>query len=155
MGDTGSQFLGVFLGAVGILFFWNGESGTSLVYGMEKTKHIIIVILAFIIPIIDTSAVTINRISRGQSPFIGGRDHTTHSLSYLGFSDRQVAILYAGISCISFLLIFLIIKLDVNWNYFHLLFFICYFLIIFIALFLCTRIHKIETRPAAALKQEE
>ena len=90
MGDTGSQFLGALLAALGIYFFWNG-------YKFEDTSFFpkaITPILAFLPSIIDTTTVTINRIARGQSPFVGGRDHTTHHLSYLGLKDRYIAIFF-------------------------------------------------------------
>ena len=35
--------------------------------------------------------VTIKRLSKWDSPFVGGKDHTTHHLAYLGFSEKQVA----------------------------------------------------------------
>lgn len=148
MGDTGSQFLGVFLAAIGIMFFWNKDVyPTPLSIGVEaKTKHIMIVILAFIIPLTDTTIVTINRILRGQSPFVGGRDHTTHSLSFLGFSDSQVALIFGGVSFISFIFILLINNFIENWNYYYLILFASYFLIVFFILFRCTRIEKVKEK---------
>lgn len=90
MGDSGSQFLGVFLAAVGIYFFWNGfDNSESSVLAKSLTA-----ILAFLPSLIDTTTVTINRIAKGQSPFVGGRDHTTHHLSYLGLKDRHIAIFF-------------------------------------------------------------
>lgn len=90
MGDTGSQFLGVLLAAVGIYFFWNGhEVANATILSKSLTA-----VLAFLPSIVDTTTVTINRISRGQSPFVGGRDHTTHHLSYLGLKDRHIAIFF-------------------------------------------------------------
>jgi UDP-GlcNAc:undecaprenyl-phosphate GlcNAc-1-phosphate transferase len=87
MGDTGSQFLGVFLSGVSIILMWNHRQS-----GIEgfQFKQFIIPILSFAIPIIDTATVFIHRIRQGHSPFIGGRDHTTHHLAYHGFKDRQV-----------------------------------------------------------------
>ena len=38
---------------------------------------------------------------RGQSPFVGGTDHTTHHLSYRGLSDRQVVCLLGAINIVS------------------------------------------------------
>ncbi len=96
MGDTGSQFLGALLAALGIYFFWNG-------YKFEDSAFIpkaITPILAFLPSIIDTTTVTINRIARGQSPFVGGRDHTTHHLSYLGLKDRHIAIFFLSLTFI-------------------------------------------------------
>ncbi len=94
MGDTGSQFLGALLAAIGIYFFWNG-------YKFSDSSFIpkaITPILAFLPSIIDTTCVTINRLSRGQSPFVGGRDHTTHHLSYLGLKDRHIAIFFLSLT---------------------------------------------------------
>jgi UDP-GlcNAc:undecaprenyl-phosphate GlcNAc-1-phosphate transferase len=34
----------------------------------------------FIVPLIDTITVTIRRLMRKQSPFVGGKDHITHHL---------------------------------------------------------------------------
>ncbi len=150
MGDTGSQFLGVFLAAMGIIFFWNGTlSGETLNEPGPVTEHIIIVVLSFIVPIIDTTTVTINRILKKKSPFIGGRDHTTHSLSYLGFSDGQVALLFAGISFISLVFIILINNFIGNWKIWHFLFFSLYFLIVFSGLFICSRMRKVMEKTKA------
>jgi UDP-GlcNAc:undecaprenyl-phosphate GlcNAc-1-phosphate transferase len=41
------------------------------------------------LPILDTSLVTITRLMRGQSPAQGGRDHTSHRLIAFGLSERQ------------------------------------------------------------------
>jgi len=100
MGDTGSQMLGALLSGVGILFFWSDTS--VVVHDMWWTK-LALVFTAFVIPIGDSLTVSINRIRRGQSPMVGGRDHTTHHLSYAGLTDRQVALVMILISAISIL----------------------------------------------------
>jgi UDP-GlcNAc:undecaprenyl-phosphate GlcNAc-1-phosphate transferase len=51
----------------------------------------------FILPITDTITVSINRIKRGQSPFVGGKDHTTHHLFFKGITEKRIAILFCGI----------------------------------------------------------
>lgn len=95
MGDTGSQFLGVILAYIGIHFCWNAES----VAGIGGNGFAISALLAvFALPIIDTTVVTINRLRRGQSPFVGGKDHTTHHLSYHGYTDQKVAIIFTILS---------------------------------------------------------
>jgi UDP-GlcNAc:undecaprenyl-phosphate GlcNAc-1-phosphate transferase len=50
--------------------------------------------IAFTIPIIDTATVSLHRMMRRQSPFVGGRDHTTHHLAYHGFKDKHVLIIF-------------------------------------------------------------
>lgn len=87
MGDNGSQFLGAFMAIIAIKVFWNAPASTD-----RSILHpFLLTFLAFIVPISDTITVTINRLMKGQSPFVGGRDHTTHHLSYFGLSDRSVA----------------------------------------------------------------
>jgi len=88
MGDTGSQFLGLMLAYIGIKYCFNAEvlsGGTHPILGFGA------LITVFLLPIADTTTVTINRLRKGQSPFVGGRDHTTHNLSYFGLSDGKVA----------------------------------------------------------------
>src|SRR5690606_3612562 len=98
MGDTGSQFLGIFLAATSIIYLWNFKP----INGIENTfQQILMVALAFIIPLVDTITVSINRPLRGQSPFVGGKDHTTHHLSYLGISDSGVAYIVGFIGMFS------------------------------------------------------
>jgi len=110
MGDTGSMFLGVFIGGLSIPILWNGNT-IALNEGLfNQNPHwaFLLVYLFFFIPITDTATVTINRILQGKSPFVGGRDHTTHHLVYNGFSERQTAIIFALItvfSCIAGILV--------------------------------------------------
>jgi UDP-GlcNAc:undecaprenyl-phosphate/decaprenyl-phosphate GlcNAc-1-phosphate transferase len=103
MGDTGSMFLGVFIGGLSIPIVWNGNA-VALNQGLfNQNPHwaFLLIYLFFFIPITDTTTVTINRILSGKSPFVGGRDHTTHHFVYSGFSERQTAIVFALISVVS------------------------------------------------------
>ncbi|MBA3704844.1 MAG: undecaprenyl/decaprenyl-phosphate alpha-N-acetylglucosaminyl 1-phosphate transferase [Bacteroidetes bacterium] len=136
MGDTGSQFLGLFLAAMGILYFWN----TPDVHGkLIRSKQFFVTILTFAIPIIDTTAVVINRILNGKSPFIGGKDHTTHSLFYMGITEKRIAILYVCICIGSMFLNYLIIERIENWGNLHIILFSIYFLLLFWFLYAPTR----------------
>jgi UDP-GlcNAc:undecaprenyl-phosphate GlcNAc-1-phosphate transferase len=97
MGDTGSQFLGVVLAVVGIHFFWNGYEFNDADNSWAK---FLTPLLVFLPSLVDTTTVTINRLSKGTSPFVGGRDHTTHHLSFLGLKDRLVAIFFLSLTFI-------------------------------------------------------
>jgi len=132
MGDTGSQFLGIFLAIVGIVNFWNSENIMHVEDGV--LKQIVTTLVIFALPIIDTTTVFIKRMSKGKSPFIGGRDHTTHHLSYLGLSDRSVALVFVVISTISVILS-VVATLVLNWTIYYSLIYIAYFIILFIVLF--------------------
>jgi len=62
MGDTGSMFIGVFLAFYGILAFWNYETtGGEHIF----SQQLAMVLLAFLVPIWDTSFVTVARLRRG------------------------------------------------------------------------------------------
>jgi UDP-GlcNAc:undecaprenyl-phosphate GlcNAc-1-phosphate transferase len=95
MGDTGSQFLGMLLAFVGIKYFWN-QPGMNGELVLER--QFLAPVLAFLMPILDTTFVSVARLSRGQSPFVGGRDHTTHHLSYLGIPDKFVPLITGAVS---------------------------------------------------------
>ncbi len=111
MGDTGSQFLGIFLAFCGIESCWNVPvvSGQNNLPVMHPLHNLIIVSLVFVMPITDTIIVVINRILKGSSPFIGGRDHTTHYLFYNGVTEKKIAILFLFINTLGGLLAFLLI----------------------------------------------
>lgn len=99
MGDSGSQFLGAFLSGIGMLYLWNiyQTPSTQLI----RWSQFALPLVVFILPIIDTLTVSIRRISRGQSPFVGGRDHTTHNLAVWGLTDKQVGFTFAFVGLIS------------------------------------------------------
>lgn len=143
MGDTGSQFLGVLLAILGIQYFWNHPDSDGQYI---RSKQIITAAIAFIIPITDTATVVINRLLKKKSPFIGGKDHTTHHLSYTGFSDSQVAMIYAGISIVSLVLIVVIHKSTAVWNWKYMAAFIAYMIIVSGSLYATTRFSKPKSK---------
>lgn len=114
MGDTGSQFLGVFLAACGIEYFWGYKDDTG---ELIQLKQFVIPMLMFIIPLIDTMTVTIRRLMRKQSPFVGGKDHITHMLFYFGFRERMVALILIFISLLSIPICVLILGNVIQWTW--------------------------------------
>jgi UDP-GlcNAc:undecaprenyl-phosphate GlcNAc-1-phosphate transferase len=139
MGDTGSQFLGIVLAIFGIEYFWNHPDMNN---EYIRSKQLVCVAIGFLIPIVDTTTVVINRILKRKSPFIGGKDHTTHHLSYLGLSDSQVAMTYAGISMVSTVMIVVIQKSLTVWNWKYMTGFISYAVIVAAILYGITRYSK-------------
>jgi UDP-GlcNAc:undecaprenyl-phosphate GlcNAc-1-phosphate transferase len=136
MGDTGSQLLGVFLAAAGI----HSCLGAKLDVSMgDSWIRLVCICLLFCIPIIDTSTVIINRILRGKSPFIGGKDHTTHSLFYRGLTERRIAILFTGLSVVGGLGAYYLLHTHSQGYVLSTLFF-SYFILLFITLFILNRI---------------
>lgn len=127
MGDSGSQFLGIILSALAILCLWPIRDDA----GGFQIKQFVFPLIAFMIPIIDTTTVTIRRISNGKTPFEGGRDHTTHQIALYSKSDRFVAYLMIGISLINIVLFYNLLSLTNQWKFSNTVFVIAYFLLLF------------------------
>lgn len=88
MGDSGSLFLGSFLGGTALL------AEPQLHAGVVPVAAIPLLIL--LIPIFDTAFVTVTRRMAGRSPLVGGRDHLSHRLVAIGISERRAVVaLYA------------------------------------------------------------
>ncbi|HXB39333.1 MAG TPA: MraY family glycosyltransferase [Bacteroidia bacterium] len=110
MGDTGSQFLGIFLAFCSIDSCWNLPVIEVTNFPvMHPFYNIVIVGLVFIMPLTDTLIVVINRLLKGNSPFIGGRDHTTHFMFFNGLTEKRIAIIFLLINGIGGFLAFLLI----------------------------------------------
>jgi UDP-GlcNAc:undecaprenyl-phosphate GlcNAc-1-phosphate transferase len=142
MGDTGSQFLGVLLSLISILYLWNyrlpavGQTHDLLMI----SRNIVLVALAFTMTLADTTVVVINRLIKGKSPFVGGKDHTTHHLALLGLSDRQVAMVFIFFSMISISLVLIIAHIGNAWSWLYTLAFGSYFLAIVAVFFTMTHL---------------
>lgn len=136
MGDTGSQFLGVFLAAIGIRYLWNAEPPSG---DLISARNLLLPLIVFLMPIIDTTTVVINRLSKGQSPFIGGKDHTTHALAYLGLSDQQVALVFWCMTLLSLLFVVIIEKFLLSWTHVYTLLFSIYVVVMFSLFFYAAR----------------
>lgn len=141
MGDTGSQFLGVFLAAMGVIYFWNDPYSPEV---PATGKLLATTLMTFILPILDTTVVVINRLSKGKSPFIGGKDHTTHSLAYLGLSDRQVAWVFISLSLCSLSLNVMIHQYLTPWTHIYSFLFAGYFILLLVFFFYTTRNKKLK-----------
>lgn len=97
MGDTGSQFIALFISFFGIKALWNLPASFEL----PSWTAVLIILAAFTPAVADTLTVVINRSKRGVSVMLGGKDHTTHHLVYRGFSDLKVWIIFLVISMLS------------------------------------------------------
>jgi UDP-GlcNAc:undecaprenyl-phosphate/decaprenyl-phosphate GlcNAc-1-phosphate transferase len=85
MGDSGSLFLGFLLASVGIKLRF--PANVPFVTWM-------IPILVLGIPIFDTVLVTVSRLRRRLNPLTTpGIDHTSHRLTYAGFTRREAVFL--------------------------------------------------------------
>lgn len=138
MGDAGSQFIGMFVAFFTIKYLWN--------LGSETQNHswvsLVITLTALTPAAADTLTVVINRLRRGQSPMVGGKDHTTHHLVYAGFNDRQVWYIFTLIGLFSFVLAVSIVYLVMHQQISPILFFLLFFTIVFGLLYRNTIVYK-------------
>jgi UDP-GlcNAc:undecaprenyl-phosphate/decaprenyl-phosphate GlcNAc-1-phosphate transferase len=89
MGDSGSLFLGAALAGLGAAY--------PLVNGTGGPVAVLIPALVLLVPIVDTTLVSVTRTLHNRRISVGGRDHSTHRLVAMGFSERGAAVfLHAG-----------------------------------------------------------
>ncbi len=137
MGDTGSQVIGLLLAITGIVYFWNGDGSSA--EKISVTRQLAIVITAFILPLADTTIVVINRLLKRRSPFVGGRDHTTHNLYFRGITERRIALLFGTIGVVSLLITYYIQNHLSTWGMKEFILFLLYPVAIFLSLFGVTK----------------
>ncbi len=88
MGDAGSLLLGFLLAVLAIKLRFPH---------VEQERAWVVPLLVLIVPIVDTTLVTLSRLRRGVSIASGGRDHVSHRLLTLGLSVPQaVGLVYAA-----------------------------------------------------------
>jgi UDP-GlcNAc:undecaprenyl-phosphate GlcNAc-1-phosphate transferase len=84
MGDTGSLFLGFMLASLGIKLRFPGNIDSI-------TWMVPVIVLG--VPIFDMALVVFSRIRRGLHPVTPGKDHTSHRLVRMGFTQREAVML--------------------------------------------------------------
>jgi UDP-GlcNAc:undecaprenyl-phosphate GlcNAc-1-phosphate transferase len=131
MGDTGSQFLGVFLSAFSIILIWNERQIDGNPF---QVRQFMLPLILFIVPLTDTITVFIRRIMKKQSPFIGGKDHTTHHLVYFGLKERNVAFVLIAIGVMSNIIVVFLAFNSTIWTSKITFLLSIYFLLIFISM---------------------
>lgn len=108
----------IFMGDCGSLFIGFTMAGISLFSIEQRTRNIAAVlatpVLIMLLPIFDTTIVTISRKLNGRPVSQGGKDHASHRLVALGMSDKRAVITLYLISCLSGLLAIFVRGLDVK-----------------------------------------
>jgi len=88
MGDGGSLFIGTMLSLLALA----GESSTR----NSVFAALVVPVLLLLVPIFDTGFVTVARKLSRRPASVGGKDHTSHRLVMMGFSEAQsVLLLYS------------------------------------------------------------
>jgi len=84
MGDSGSLFLGASLSLLTV----HASGQTSNILSLVAVPTCIL-----LVPILDTTLVTVTRLLRGQPISRGGKDHSSHRLVTLGLSEPHAVLL--------------------------------------------------------------
>ncbi len=100
MGDAGSLFIGFFLSGLCLAV-------DAAYYSRGITGVLAVPMLLMLIPIFDTTFVTLTRLLTGRPVAEGGRDHTSHRLVALGLGERRTLALLWGMAVAGGLLAFL------------------------------------------------
>jgi UDP-GlcNAc:undecaprenyl-phosphate GlcNAc-1-phosphate transferase len=90
MGDSGSQVIGFGLASLALASSWTVAGTTA--------ATILLPLLVLAIPILDTTLVTVARLTERRPVTAGGRDHTSHRLVYYGLSESKAVLLLALVS---------------------------------------------------------
>ena len=93
MGDCGSLFLGYALGALSLV-----DLGARPVATLASLAVPVFVLL---VPIFDTTLVTVLRLLAGRRISQGGRDHTSHRLVSLGIPERNAVLVLWAFAALS------------------------------------------------------
>ncbi len=100
MGDMGALVLGFVLAVLGIKL----KFGTQ---PLNVTWMVPLLVLA--LPLFDITLVVVTRLMEGRSPAQAGKDHTSHRLMSIGFSQRQTLFILYG-ACFLFGMIGLLVS---------------------------------------------
>lgn len=94
MGDAGSLPAGFILALLTLRTTYYHQAQSGAWYA------VLIPLIAMAVPLYDFVSVTLLRIGRGKSPFVGDTQHFSHRLKRHGLTDRQVALtLYLATAC--------------------------------------------------------
>lgn len=98
MGDAGSLFIGFILACLTV----TGSTDETVGLGVGRLLSVIAIpILIVFIPILDTGFVSVMRKLFSRPISQGGRDHSSHRMVAIGFSERKAVLVLYGFSMAS------------------------------------------------------
>jgi UDP-GlcNAc:undecaprenyl-phosphate GlcNAc-1-phosphate transferase len=100
MGDAGSLFVGLLLSGLCLV-------SDAAYYSRGVAAVLVVPVLLLLIPIFDTTFVTVTRLITGRRVSTGGRDHTSHRLVAFGISERRALGFLYSVAILSGLLAWL------------------------------------------------
>lgn len=110
MGDSGALLFGFALAALTL-----GQEG------VRASRSDVLSVIAgpafvLLIPIFDTTLVTVARLLSGRSPAKGGRDHSSHRLVAIGLSERDAVLVLWALASIGGLIGLLLRNFSAAWS---------------------------------------
>src|SRR5688572_23733795 len=111
MGDTGSLFLGFSLAVMGL----GSEPGHAAAQP-SLLSVISAPILVLVIPILDTTLVTLSRWLSGRAASTGGRDHSSHRLVAMGLSQQRAVAVLWSLAAVTALTGYFARSLETSWS---------------------------------------
>lgn len=93
MGDCGSLVIGF---SVAVLSLYHGRFTSD-----SRLAIVAVPLLILMVPLLDTTLVTIIRVLSGRKASTGGRDHTSHRLVVMGFTEKGAVLFLYGIGAVS------------------------------------------------------
>jgi UDP-GlcNAc:undecaprenyl-phosphate GlcNAc-1-phosphate transferase len=107
LGDSGAQFLGFILAALGIVY---------TPPGLPQPSSWFVPILLLSVPIFDTSLVVISRLRHRKAVYQAGLDHTYHRLVNLGLPSSRAVLTMHLAAIVSGCLAFVALPLSPIWS---------------------------------------
>ena len=93
MGDCGSLIIGFILAMLSL--------NISETHAANALAYYAIPVLLLLVPIFDTTMVTIIRLLSGRKASVGGKDHASHRLVLMGFSEKRAVLFLYGVTFVS------------------------------------------------------
>jgi UDP-GlcNAc:undecaprenyl-phosphate GlcNAc-1-phosphate transferase len=93
MGDCGSMMIGFTLAMLGLHYSQSGAGSRLASYSVP--------VMTLLVPILDTTMVTFIRLLSGRKASVGGKDHTSHRLVLMGYSEKGAVLFLYGIGTIA------------------------------------------------------
>ena len=93
MGDCGSLSIGFTLAMLSVFYSEVGAPNAVAVY--------VVPVMVLLVPIMDTTMVTLIRLLSGRKASVGGRDHTSHRLVLMGLNETNAVLFLFCIGVLS------------------------------------------------------
>jgi len=104
MGDSGSLMIGFSLAFLSMTY--------AEIHATTRIAAVVVPVLILMVPIFDTTLVTLIRTLSGRKASIGGKDHTSHRLVLMGFTERGAVLFLYGVASVSCLSAFFVSRTD-------------------------------------------